>query len=107
MTTPTKNDQSMPIMPDDFVSYKKTPVFTQDTVPASLQKDHSTAADTWAVIHIETGTLKYHITEPEHEGVYLLDTNKPGVIAAAHAHYVEPLGNVSFYIEFYRKSSEE
>jgi len=108
MTTPTKNDnrevRSMPTIPDDFVSYKKTPMFTQDSVPDSLQKDHSTASEIWAQIIIEKGSLKYNITEPGFEGEYLLNATNPGVISAGHTHFIEPVGSVSFYIEFYRKA---
>jgi len=99
------NARPMPVLPKDFAPYKRTPLFTQDSVPASLLKDHKTAAHSWGQLNIESGLLKYYITESGHEGEYLLDPNNPGVITSTHSHYIKPVGNVSFYIEFFRRPS--
>ncbi len=109
MTIPTQpdinNERPMPVIPHEFAPYKRTPVFTHDSIPASLLKDHSTAQHTWAQINIESGTLIYGISEPGHEGVYRLTPDNAGVITPEHAHYIKAEGDVSFYIEFYRRSS--
>jgi len=47
----------------------------------------------------------YYITEAGHEAEYLLDVDTAGIIAAAQSHHIEPVGDVSFYIEFYRHPS--
>jgi len=95
----------MPTLPDDFEAYKRTPAFTQDSIPASMLKEHSTAESTLAQINIESGSLIYGITEPGQEGEYLLNPDNAGVIAAEQPHYIKSVGQVSFYIEFYRRPS--
>jgi len=95
----------MPTLPDGFEAYKSTPAFTQDSIPDSMLKEHSTAKNTWAVIKIQSGSLMYYITEAGHEAEYLLDVDTAGIIAAAQSHHIEPVGDVSFYIEFYRHPS--
>ena len=35
-------------MPSDFAAYKRTAIFTTDSVPTALRKDHSTAVGVWA-----------------------------------------------------------
>lgn len=104
-----KPDQSaaeqrpMPILPDDIVAYKRTPQFTQDTVPKGLLSEHTTKAGTWGVLNIESGALIYRITEPGHEAAHVLGPDKRGVIVAEQPHHISTMGDVSFHIEFYRQ----
>src|SRR6187549_1513171 len=37
-------------LPPHFVAYKRTPVFTQDTLPEGLRHEHSTPPGVWARI---------------------------------------------------------
>jgi tellurite methyltransferase len=64
-------------------SPKRTPEFTEATVPQGLLRDHSTKAGVWAQIRVLEGTLRYHV---------------PSEVV----HHVEPLGRVRFYVEFFR-----
>ncbi|MGI9293669.1 MAG: DUF1971 domain-containing protein [Pseudomonadales bacterium] len=93
----------MPKLPADFIPYKQTPQFTQNTVPKGLLSEHTTKAGTWGVLAIESGTLLYRITEPGHEAEYVLEPNKPGIIVAEQPHHISTMGDVSFHIEFYRR----
>ena len=88
--------------PQDFVSYQKTPVFEEDSIPKGLQSEHSTKPGVWAKLHILEGRLKYSILSPINKKI-TLDSTQEGVIVAEVPHYVEPEGTVRFYVEFFRK----
>jgi tellurite resistance-related uncharacterized protein len=47
------------------------------------------------------GQLLYRILEPEIER-HLLDSEHKGVVEPEMLHEVEPFGEVSFYVEFFR-----
>lgn len=88
-------------LPTGVSAYKRTPVFTADTIPEGLRKAHQTKAGTWGEIVIEQGNLRYRILEPEVEEITLC-SDTSGVVEPQIAHEVAPLGDVSFYVEFYR-----
>lgn len=91
-------------LPPGLAPYKRTPVFTEATVPQGLLKDHSTAPGVWGLIHVEAGRLRYRGTDPAgppSEQV-LTPKNAPGVVVPMILHHVEPLGPVRFSVEFWR-----
>ena len=87
-------------MPGDFVAYKRTPEFTETTVPRGLRRDHSTKAGVWAKIRVLEGALRYHV--PSLDRQFDVTPEAPGIVIAEVLHHVEPLGPVRFYVEFYR-----
>ena len=88
-------------IPISATAYKKTPEFTEQTVPAGLLKAHQTKAGTWGKINVTEGQLRYRILEPEFEEV-LLSREKFGVVEPTILHEVAPEGKVRFYVEFFR-----
>lgn len=90
----------MKSLPGDVQPYKRTAVFTQDTVPAGLLKDHTTKDGTWALIRVQEGTLEYVIEDRE---THILSPGHDGVVEPQVRHYIRPPGAVSFFVEFYRK----
>jgi len=80
--------------------YKRTPVFTQDTVPAGLLKDHSTKQGVWGVITVISGRLQYCVASTGEEAI--LSPEQSGLVEPMVAHHVKPLGDVTFTIEFWR-----
>ncbi len=93
----------MPVIPIGFAPTRRTPDFTQDTLPAKLRGPHSTAAGAWALIHVVEGVLRYRVLDPNAESEILLyPETAPGVIVPEQLHCVEPQGPVVFYVEFYR-----
>jgi len=82
-------------------SYKKTPEFTEETVPAGLLKAHQTKPRTWGKINVTQGNLTYRILEPKFEELHL-SCEKFGVVEPATLHEVEPQGKVRFHVEFFR-----
>jgi tellurite resistance-related uncharacterized protein len=93
-------------MPDGVSAYRRTPTFTEKTVPSGLLKDHSTVDGAWAKIVVEEGTLRYVIhSEPAEE--VRLSPGRFGVIEPRVLHHVEPVGEVRFYVEFYRRLRDQ
>lgn len=88
-------------LPDSVVPYKKTPEFTEATVPAGLLKDHQTKDTVWGKIVVLEGNLEYTIIEPELQ-VLQLSEGHHGVVEPTILHHVTPIGKVRFYVEFYR-----
>jgi len=88
-------------LPNGFVTYKKTPIFTEESLPAGLKNDHSTKAGIWAKIIVTEGKLRYRVdtlgTDVE------LSLDKFGIVVPEVLHSMEPLGTVHFFVEFYKK----
>ena len=91
----------MKALPLEVNSYKGTPEFTEATVPAGLLKAHQTKAGTWGKIVVVTGQLHYRILEPELEE-HILSNESGGVVEPTVLHEVTPMGEVVFYVEFFR-----
>lgn len=88
-------------LPHDVTPYKRTPEFTERSVPKALLESHRTKRGTWGRIVVLEGTLIYRIMEPKLEEVRL-DPDHPGVIEPAIEHEIEPGADVKFYLQFYR-----
>lgn len=88
-------------IPPQAQAYKRTPEFTQDTVPQGLLNEHQTKEGVWGKIVVLEGQLQYTINEPQTE-VIMLDEHRFGVVEPTILHQVKPMGNVRFYVEFYR-----
>jgi len=91
-------------IPEGFVPYKRTAVFTEESIPKGLLKDHTVKEDCYAKICIIEGELDYTITEPE-ISTYRLNKNLPGIIEPQIKHHIKAVNKVRFFVEFYR--SEE
>lgn len=87
-------------LPIDVSAYKRTPTFTESSVPNGLLKAHQTKAGTWGKIVVIHGRLEYRILEPEPETVHL-SNELYGIVEPEILHEVEPMGEVEFYVEFY------
>ena len=90
----------MSALPDGLRAYRRTPVFTETSVPAGLLKDHETKPGVWGVIHVVSGRLRYSI--PSRRESVTLSPDRPGIVEQTVPHHVTRLGPVSFYVEFWR-----
>ncbi len=88
-------------LPENAVAYKKTEIFTQDTIPTRLLNQHNTKAGTWAKINVISGKLNYQILTSEVEN-YILTPEEPGIVEPEIPHQVKPLDQVEFFVEFYQ-----
>jgi len=84
----------------DFVScYTTTAVFTENTMPEGIKKDHSTKKGTWGIIRVLEGELEY-VTG--NGNTHILNSENPGVIEPEIKHSVKTIGAVVFHLEFYK-----
>jgi len=89
-------------LPAGFVAYSRTPDFDAASTPAALRSRHDTKPGVWARIHVLAGQLRYRTHAPFHDET-LLGAGDVGVVLPEVEHEVEPLGEVSFHVEFYRR----
>ena len=94
-----------PILPDHVKPYAKTDVFTEETVPNKLTREHNTKANVWGKLHVLEGALDYVV--PANEGgpkqmEYTLTKDEHIVIEPQLIHFVRLTGNVRFFVEFYK-----
>lgn len=87
-------------LPADAKPYKRTPEFSEETIPAGLVKEHSTKAGVWGLITIVSGTLRYVV--PETGLDVTLEPDKPGIVVPQQVHFIAPRGPVRFFVEFWR-----
>ncbi len=87
-------------LPDGVTAYKQTTQFTEVTVPQGLLNDHATKDGVWGVIHVVQGKLRYVV--PGRDVDTVLTPTTRGIIMPTEIHRVEPIGQVSFFVEFYR-----
>ena len=87
-------------LPAGLVAYRRTPIFDQDTIPAGLRREHSTAAGIWGPITVVEGRLCFRTLQSASETVLVPGT--PIAVAPQQPHEVDPDGPVRFFVEFYR-----
>lgn len=87
--------------------YRRTDLFSEDSVPAGLLKAHTTKEGTWALIHVLEGQLAYHVCDPRRpvSREVLTPEGLPGLVEPTILHRVEPLGPVRFFVEFHRQEA--
>ena len=90
-------------LPPGLTSYKRTPEFSEATIPAGLLREHKTRAGVWGRIHVTSGSLRYRILEPTLEE-HILDEATFGIVEPDVLHEVEAIGRVRFFVEFLRSS---
>lgn len=92
--------------PDGLMAYRKTAIFTEDSIPKGLLKNHSLGDGHWGLLHVLSGQLIYTIHHSEIKPS-ILSENEQAVIVPCMLHAVKPIGSVRFYVEFYAKNGLE
>lgn len=90
----------MKSLPDNVIAYKRTPEFDESTIPPGLLNSHQTKEGVWGKIVVLSGKLLYTIQQP-FKGI-ALDISRYGVVDPTVLHEVKPVGQVTFYVEFYQ-----
>lgn len=90
-------------LPEGFVAYRKTAIFTESTVPRGLLSAHSTKPGVWGKLEVLNGAISY-VVEAEPEQHTLVRAGRTWLIAPEVKHRVELDGPVEFTVEFYRSS---
>ncbi len=86
-------------LPDGLEPYRRTPEFTERTVPAGLLKHHATKRGVWGRLVVLEGALEYVVEEPVQQA-RLLAGGEHAIIVPEALHAVRPRGAVRFYVEF-------
>ncbi len=94
----------MKTLPTDVAPFKRTPEFTDQSVPAGLLHGHTTQAGVWATVVVLEGSLLYRILEPAVEE-HVLTPGVVGVVEPTVHHEVVPAPGVRFHVEFHRRSN--
>ncbi|MEP6879062.1 MAG: DUF3565 domain-containing protein [Nitrosospira sp.] len=92
-------------LPNSFIAYKKTPVFTEKSLPGALKKDHATRVGVWGKIIVAEGKLRYRV--PALQADMELSPDKIGIVVPEVLHNVEPLGTIRFFVEFYKAPDKD
>ena len=92
----------MKALPDGLVPTRRTPTFTEDTIPAGLLRSHTTKPGVWGRIVVAEGRLRYTILEPVREQ-HVLGPDAPGIVEPEVPHEVAAEGAVRFWVEFLRR----
>jgi tellurite resistance-related uncharacterized protein len=100
--TCANEDSHLRALPPNVFPYKRTPEFTESTVPGGLLRSHRTKEGVWGKIVVLDGTLLYRILEPAVEEI-LLSSKQCGVVEPTVRHEVVPSAGVRFYVEFHRE----
>ena len=88
-------------LPDDVRKYSETPVYSEQTVPDKLTAEHDLKAGVWGKLCVIAGRLDYHVPgEPDLKRA--IKTGEHVVIEPRQVHFVRPIGDVQFKVEFYR-----
>lgn len=88
-------------MPEGHAPYKRTLQFTEGSIPAGLLRHHSTKPGVWGRIIVERGALELYEGEVSAPRQVVTPDNSC-VILPEVEHRVSPIGEVAFYVEFWK-----
>ena len=91
-------------LPADVVATRRTPTFTETSVPVGLLKDHSTKPGVWGQLTVERGSLLYCVTEAGSESETEVTPASSATIEPTVVHCVRVTGPVAFYVQFYERN---
>ena len=84
--------------------YRTTPVFTEQTLPAALTREHRTKAGVWGIVRVLEGTVVYRVLDPASEQT--LSSTVPGLILPDQPHCLvcAPGEPFRLQVEFYDRA---
>jgi tellurite methyltransferase len=89
-------------LPDSAREYKRTPIFTEATLPRALVTDHWTKAGTWGRIVVSEGRVEFH----SRGRMRVLGAGDLTIVEPEVPHHITPLGPVRLHLEFWRVAPE-
>lgn len=93
---------AMAALPVHMKHYRTTPAFHAANIPDALRRSHRTAAAVYGRIIVTKGRLLYTIGKRE---CHILSRDNSGVIEPEKLHFVTPLDDTEFVVEFYKDPS--
>jgi tellurite resistance-related uncharacterized protein len=98
-------------IPDDFVNYKTTPVFTSDNIPKMFLFEHNTKAGVFGKICVIAGSLKFYGFKErrgEVEQEVIINAGGDAISPPEYWHKVEFLTPATeFHVEFYAQKDSD
>ncbi len=90
--------------PEGLMPYKRTPEFTEQTIPKALLNHHATKVGTWGKIHVLAGLLIY---SPQGADSIEIRSGDSANVPPQMLHAVKAKNSVRFYVEFYKLHSTD
>lgn len=90
------------MMTDASKPYSSTPIFTETSLPKSLQNAHSTKTGTWGVLELIAGELVYVIEDSDNRRAMVAGDHQ--LIEPEQLHHVELSGPMQMQVHFYREN---
>lgn len=98
-------------IPDDFVHYKTTPLFTQTNVPKMFLFEHNTKAGVYGEICVVQGSLKFYGFNQRRGAVeqeVIINAGEMAISPPEYWHKVEFLTDETrFQVQFYAKNGSD
>ena len=92
---------SEPVLPDDLVEGRHTPMFDATTVPEPLAGVHRTTV--WATLYVQRGSVRYVDLAGSEPRDLRLEPGDSAVIVPGIDHQIEPSTDAMFFVQFYRE----
>lgn len=87
-------------LPDDVKKYAESSVFTEDTCPQKLRREHDAKPGVWGSLVVLEGALDFIVPGPPLTTQHV-DTDTITIIEPMVLHYVVLKGPVRFKVEFF------
>lgn len=81
--------------------YRTTPVFDENTLPATIRSVHATKEGVWGVLRVFEGRV--HLVFHEPARTLEVTPDAPGPIPPQAEHHVETCGPMRMQVEFYHE----
>ncbi|TEW55779.1 DUF1971 domain-containing protein [Psychromonas sp. RZ22] len=98
-------------IPEDFVNYKTTPLFTKTNIPKLFLFEHNTKAGVFGKICVTSGSLKFfgfRERRGEIEKEVIINAGETGISPPEYWHKVEFLtDDTEFKVQFYAQKDSE
>ncbi|KEO89703.1 hypothetical protein EH31_11130 [Erythrobacter longus] len=88
-------------LPSCVQKYAESPLFNEQTVPAKLTSNHDLKPGVWGKVCVVSGTLKYSLPAKSNDP-QIIEAGGYAIIEPEQVHFVTPIGEVEFKVEFYR-----
>ena len=89
--------------PEGLVAYRRTPEFTEQTVPAGLVRDHATKRGVWGKLCVTEGAIRYCVQAPVNKE-FTIAAPDDAVIVPEMKHHVRVEAPVRFHVEFWKQN---
>jgi len=88
-------------VPKNLVSYKVSPIFTHENLPAAFQTTHTTKAGTWGLVRVHSGELVFTVDAATPRTI-LLKAGDTLLVEPEQPHHVTFVGQGSFEVDFHK-----